>query len=151
MKRARFLSSSARTLIHWGEEDVGKPSEKIISSRKSRYKKYFQKQHTLDIRHSLRWFCICMQLFYEVFGVADLGKGGNNFHSGRTLYRCAKDRKTQTVNKFVTQSKCVGPQTPKKQSSGSFNHRQTNFYTPISGCHVVLFSLFLATVRWLLM
>lgn len=36
------------------EKEGGKASKKkIISSRKTRYKKHFQKQHTLDIWHPL--------------------------------------------------------------------------------------------------
>lgn len=33
------------------EEEGGKPSKNTISSRKTRYKKHFQKQDTLDIWH----------------------------------------------------------------------------------------------------
>lgn len=54
MRAAHFPSSSARTFTHRGEEEEEEhPSKKIISRRKTGYKKHFQKQHTLDVWHPL--------------------------------------------------------------------------------------------------
>lgn len=125
-------------MLGWGEE--GKPSKNHLKKENKILKAPSEAAYSGYLRSTLRWLSIWMQLFCEVFGVADVEKGNKNFHSRRTSHCSAQDSKTQTLNKSFTQIKHIRPHTPKKPSSGSFSDSQPGFYRTISGYHMVWYS-----------